>query len=240
MILEVCAASFESAKNAEQSGADRIELCSELVLGGITPSYGLLKKVADELSIPAHILIRPRSGNFTYDNEEFEVMKRDILLCKELGFDGIVSGLLNKDLTLDIDRTRVLIELAAPLSFTFHRAFDWVPDPLKTIEQLIGINADRILSSGQEDKAIKGLGLLKRMLKQSADRISILPGGGINADNISIFRDSGFKEAHFSASSIKKTSAYSNLPMNDCINFSEDELRYSDMEKIRAICDLVK
>ncbi|MCB0471822.1 MAG: copper homeostasis protein CutC, partial [Flavobacteriaceae bacterium] len=168
MIIEICANSYESALYAQKAGADRIELCVELAVGGITPSYGLLKKVRQDISIPVNVLIRPRSGNFTYSTEELEIMKQDILLCKELGFHGIVSGFLKEDHTVDPDKTRALIELARPLSFTFHRAFDWVPKPLEALDILRNMEVDRILSSGQQRTAIEGIGLLK-VLKEKAD-----------------------------------------------------------------------
>ena len=129
MLVEVCANSLESALNAQKGGADRIELCSELGVGGITPSYGLLKMVKERLSVPVHVLIRPRAGDFSYSEMEFELMRRNIALCVDLGFEGIVSGILHRDFSLDEERTGALIEASGSLSFTFHRAFDWVNDP---------------------------------------------------------------------------------------------------------------
>jgi copper homeostasis protein len=131
MKLEICANSYQSALNAEKAGADRIELCSELSVGGITPSYGLLKVVSENITIPVFVLIRPRSGNFNYSDAEFDIIKNNIKLCKKLGLKGIVSGVLNDDNTIDIKRTQELIELSSPLSFTFHRAFDCVPNAKK-------------------------------------------------------------------------------------------------------------
>ena len=161
MIIEVCANSFESALNAQKAGADRIELCVELAVGGLTPSHGLLQKVIEELSIDVNVLIRPRSGDFTFTDAEFDVMKRDILFCKEMGCSGIVSGVLTKDNSIDIERTAALVALAKPLSFTFHRAFDWVVHPKKAIEELVQIGVHRLLTSGQESSAINGIQLLK-------------------------------------------------------------------------------
>ncbi len=130
MLLEICANSYQSAINAEKAGANRIELCAELAVGGITPSYGLLKKVMNDLTIPVHVLVRPRSGDFTYSDAEFQILKEDILICKELGVLGIVSGVLNLDNTIDLERTKELVETAKPMNFTFHRAFDWVLNPM--------------------------------------------------------------------------------------------------------------
>ena len=137
MKLEVCANSYQSAKNARDAGAHRIELCQELSVGGITPSYGLKKKVITDLSIPTLVLIRPRSGNFVYTDEEFAIMKSDIKQCKALGVHGIVSGVLKEDKSIDIERTKELIALTRPLPFTFHRAFDEVENPEEGLEQLI-------------------------------------------------------------------------------------------------------
>lgn len=200
MLLEICANSYQSAKNAQLAGAHRIELCQELSVGGITPSYGLIKKVIEKLSIKTFVLIRPRSGNFTYSNEEFYIMKHDIQLCKNLGCAGIVSGVLNTDNTLDLVRTKELIELSKPLPFTFHRAFDCVTNPFEVLEQLIDLGVHRILTSGQSSSAKEGLEFLKQLNNKANDRITILPGSGINQENVRLFKDSGFKEIHASAS----------------------------------------
>ena len=160
MIVEICANSYDSAYNAEKAGAHRIELCSELAVGGITPSYGLLKEVIENLNISVFVLIRPRGGNFVYSDTEFEIMKRDIKLCKDIGCQGIVSGVLNADKTIDINRTEELVELSKPLQFTFHRAFDKVANAKEALEQLIDLGVERVLTSGQETSAEKGLELL--------------------------------------------------------------------------------
>ena len=203
MKLEICANSFQSAKHAQDAGAHRIELCSELSVGGITPSYGVIKKVVDELAIETFVLIRPRSGNFNYTTDEFEIIKKDIQMCKELGVSGIVSGVLNEDNSLDIKRTKELIALSQPLQFTFNRAFDCVQNPMETLEQLIALGTDRILTSGQQDKAEAGIDLLKKLQKIAAGRLTILPGSGIHQNNVKLFKESGFFEVHASASKIK-------------------------------------
>ena len=200
MILEICANSYQSALNAQNAGADRVELCSELSVGGITPSYGLLKQVSKELTILVNVLIRPRSGNFCYSDDEFLQMKSDIKICKELGFNGIVSGVLNTDNSIDLIRTKELLELAKPLSFTFHRAFDCVTNPQESLQQLVDLKVDRILTSGLQEKAIDGIVLLKKLNSIANNKIIILPGSGINANNVQIFKDAGFKEVHTSAS----------------------------------------
>ena len=194
MIIEVCAESYEYAVKAEKAGADRIELCKDLHLDGLTPDYEFAKRTIDKLNIPVFILIRPREGDFIYSNEEFELIKQDIFKFKEMGCKGIVSGILNSDHSIDIKRTKELVELSKPLEFTFHRAFDVVYDPLNEIENLIKIGVDRILTSGQKDKAIEGLELLKEFKSISKNRIKIIPGSGINKSNIVNFES--FQEIH--------------------------------------------
>ena len=194
MIIEVCAESYEYALKAEKAGADRIELCKDLHLDGLTPDYESAKKTIDSLNIPVFILIRPREGDFKYSNEEFELMKSDIIKFKEMGCKGIVSGVLNNDNSIDIKKTKELVELSRPLEFTFHRAFDKVNNPLYEIENLIGLGIDRVLTSGQKEKAIDGLVLLKQLNSISNNRIKIMPGSGINKSNIVNFVN--FEEIH--------------------------------------------
>jgi len=197
MILEVCANSYESALNAQKGGAQRIELCEDLAVGGLTPNFELSKKVISELNIPVFILIRPRDGDFNYSGEEFEQIKKDIIIFKELGCKGIVSGILTKkDNNIDISRTRELIELSKPLEFTFHRAFDEVLNPIQALHQLIELKADRILTSGQAETAVKGLDLLKELINIAENKIIIMPGSGVNINNILEFKKIGSKEIH--------------------------------------------
>ena len=194
MIIEVCAESYEYAVKAEKAGANRIELCKDLHLDGLTPDYESAKKTIDSLNISVFILIRPREGNFIYSNEEFELMKSDIIKFKEMGCKGIVSGVLNNDNSIDIKKTKELVELSRPLEFTFHRAFDKVNNPLYEIENLIRLGIDRVLTSGQKEKAIDGLVLLKQLNSISNNRIKIMPGSGINKSNIVNFVN--FEEIH--------------------------------------------
>lgn len=194
MIIEVCAESYEHALKAEKAGADRIELCKDLHLDGLTPDYESAKKTIDSLNIPVYILIRPIEGDFIYSNEEFELMKRDIIKFKEMGCKGIVSGVLNDDNSIDIERTKELVELSRPLEFTFHRAFDLVSDPFEEIENLIEIGVTRILTSGQKHKAIEGLELLEEFKNISKNRILIMPGSGIS--NMNFMKFNSFNEIH--------------------------------------------
>ena len=194
MIIEVCAESYEYAEKAEKAGADRIELCKHLHLDGLTPNYKTAKKTIENLNIPVFVLIRPRHGDFNYSEKEFELMKADIVKFKKMGCKGIVSGILNNDNTIDIKRTNELVNLSRPLEFTFHRAFDVVTDPLKELEKLIQLGVERVLTSGQKQKAVKGIELLKELKKNAKDKIIIMPGSGINKLNIMNFRS--FNEIH--------------------------------------------
>ena len=194
MIIEVCAESYEYALKAEKAGANRIELCKDLHLDGFTPDYESAKKTIKQLNIPVFILIRPRGGDFVYSNEEFELMKSDIVKFKEMGCKGIVSGILKDDNSVDIERTRELVELTEPLEFTFHRAFDLVKNPLKEIEKLIEMGIDRVLTSGQKNKALEGLDLLEKLRNKSNNKIIVMPGSGITKLNYRKF--SGFNEIH--------------------------------------------
>ncbi len=227
MILEICANSYQSAINAQIAGAHRIELCSELSVGGVTPSPGLLKKVMADIKIPVHVLIRPRSGNFLYSENEFEIMKETIGLCKDLHCAGIVSGVLHEDYTIDKKRTLELIELAKPLSFTFHRAFDEVIHPKEALLQLIALGADRLLTSGQEEKAEDGIDLIIELQKLAKNKLTILPGSGINSENCIHFKNAGFSEIHSSASKIISK----NIP--SCTGESTQTV--SDVETIKKI-----
>ncbi|MGB5498676.1 MAG: copper homeostasis protein CutC [Maribacter sp.] len=240
MLVEVCANSLESATNAQKAGADRIELCAELAVGGITPSYGLLKSIKANLKIPVHVLIRPRSGNFTNSAGEFDIMKRDIRLCVELGFDGIVSGILHKDFTLDVERTKALIDLSGDLKFTFHRAFDWVLDPLSTMKKLETLGVNYILSSGQQNSAVQGFGLLKE-LNEKTTTCSIMPGGGINADNVNRFKNNGFEAVHLSGTKYsKRLDVDPSVSMNSSSFLSDQGVFVSNVDAIENVLKEVK
>lgn len=232
MLLEICTNSYQSAINAQEAGAHRIELCSELSVGGITPSYGLIKRVVEALTIPVFVLIRPRRGNFYYTSAEFEIIKQDIQICKDLGCHGIVSGVLNIDNTIDIKRTKELVELSKPLSFTFHRAFDCVPNPQESLEQLIQLGVERVLTSGQESKAIVGLETLKALNLQAKNKIKILVGSGVNSQNAYKFKKAGFDEIHASASKV----------INDesSIYFGNTAQTVSDVDEIKAILKVIQ
>ena len=240
MLLEICTNSYQSAIHAETAGAQRVELCSELAVGGITPSYGLLKKVMNKLSIPVHVLIRPRSGHFTYSDAEFEIMKTNIELCKELGCTSIVSGILRDDFTIDLERTNELIQLSKPLSFTFHRAFDWTPNPKNAIKELISLKVNRVLTSGQESSAEKGIAVLKELQEIAGNDLIVMPGSGINPENAGLFKEQGFTEIHCSAIQSHQTIPTPKISMNSQKLVSDTHIAVSNPEKIRQILQRIQ
>lgn len=240
MIVEVCANSLQSALNAQKAGADRIELCIELGVGGITPSYGMLQLAREHINIPIHVLIRPRSGDFTYTSAEFELMGKDIACCARLGFEGVVCGILQPDLQPDLKRTAALRDKAKGMHFTFHRAFDWIPRPLEALPQLEVIGVDTVLTSGQAATAPKGFQLLTD-LNEAAQKCVIMPGGGIGPQNVLGFKEKQFKAIHLSAASMVKTLAVQPLPSMNTMAFISDDHRPESLEPvIRAVVDSVK
>ena len=195
-LIEMCVDSVESALSAQAGGAQRIELCADLLEGGTTPSHGTLVSTRKVLSIGMNVIIRPRGGDFLYSEAEYAVIKQDLLHARECGADGVVIGLLNADGTVDKERTAELVALAHPMTITFHRAFDLTRDPFKALEDLIDLGIDRVLTSGQESSALEGLETLTRLVGQAKDRIIIMPGGGVNARNIQRILTCGAHEVH--------------------------------------------
>ncbi len=198
--LEVIGFTIESCMIAQAAGAHRIELCDNPSEGGTTPSYGFIKTARENLSIELYPIIRPRGGDFLYSEIEFEVMKADIENCKSLGCDGVVIGILNADGTVDKKRCKQLVEIAHPMKVTFHRAFDRTNDPFKAMEDIISIGCERILTSGQKNLATDGEELLNKLVKQANNRIIIMPGSGVNSDNIeTLVKNTNSTEFHTSA-----------------------------------------
>lgn len=199
-LLEVCAGCHTSAIAAHDGGAARVELCSALEIGGITPSLGLIEQVRSVDGIDMNVLIRPRGGDFLFDKHEIATMERDIIAARQCGADGVVIGALNADGDIDIDTCRRLIDAAEDMSITFHRAFDRCRNPLKALEDIIALGCNRLLTSGQASTALKGILLLKQLVEIANGRIIIMPGCGVNATNAStILNDSGATEIHASA-----------------------------------------
>lgn len=183
MIKEVCVESFSEALAAEKRGADRIELCDNLYLGGTTPSYGTIKMAMEKLTIPAFPIIRPRGGNFHYSKEEIEIMKEDIKVCKSLGAKGVVLGVLTADNKVDFETLKELVELASPMEVTFHKAVDELENPVEVIDRFVEIGVKRILSSGTKETALEGKDILNAMIKKADNRIIILIAGKVTSDN---------------------------------------------------------
>src|ERR1039457_220246 len=200
MKIEICVDSVTGAIAAERGGADRVELCDNLMEGGTTPSLGCVRLARKHLGIGLQVLIRPRGGDFLYDGYEMEVMREDIRLCKEAKADGVVIGCLTVEGDIDQARTRELIELARPMNVTFHRAFDMCRDAKKGLEELVALGVDRVLTSGQDDSCLEGMELIAALERQAGGRIIVMPGGGITPRNVSrIVAGTGVREVHLSA-----------------------------------------
>lgn len=206
MIIEICVDSVESAINAEAGGADRLELCAALELGGITPGPGTIESVIANVTIPVNVMIRPRGGDFLYSDAEFEVMRRDIDFAREAGAAGIVLGILMPDGSIDFDRTAYLTEYALPMPVTFHRAFDMTDDPWQALEDIISAGVARLLTSGQCNKAADGASLISELVKLAGDRITIMPGSGLNEETIrEVARITGASEYHLTGRSTESS-----------------------------------
>jgi copper homeostasis protein len=220
MKLETIGFNIESCIASQDGGADRIELCAGPGEGGTTPSYAFIKSAREKLQIDLYVMIRPRGGDFLYSADDFQIMKNDIAVCKELGCDGIVTGILTKDGKVDKERCRQLVELAYPLEATFHRAFDRVTNFSEALEDVIESGFERILTSGLKPKAIDSTDILAQLIKQSNERIIIMPGSGVNAQNIlKIAGSTGATEFHSSASFLKGSEMdFRNEAMNESLN----------------------
>jgi copper homeostasis protein len=195
--LEICLDSVESCMAAERGGAHRVELCANLDEDGTTPSPGIIAAARKSIGIALHVMIRPRGGDFCYSDAEFEAMKRDIDIARQLGADGVVLGVLTHERQVDVERTGMLVMLARPMAVTFHRAFDAAADPVQALEAIIEAGASRLLTSGQATSAAEGAGLIRRLAQQAGDRIKIMAGVGITAENAREIRDrTGVREIH--------------------------------------------
>ena len=204
--LEICCYNITSALVAQQAGANRVELCADPADGGTTPGFGTIKTAREKLHISLYPIIRPRGGDFLYTDEEFEIMLNDVALCKQVGCDGIVAGILNKDGSVDKKRVRKLVELAYPLGVTFHRAFDWTADAHAALEDIIDTGCERVLTSGQQPTAPEGGELIGELVKQADNRILIMPGSGVRAANIiELAKKTKAEEFHTSARIFKES-----------------------------------
>jgi copper homeostasis protein len=227
--LEICVGGVHSALEAEAGGADRVELCDNLVEGGTTPSAGMITVTRAAISITLHVIIRPRGGDYHYSPEEIQAMKHDIRVARELGADGVVIGLLDTNNNLDIQTTRTLIELARPMSVTFHRAFDEVPDAEDALQQLMELGVNRLLTSGHAKNAFDGLEELSRLQDRSRGVVRIMPAAGIHAGNIAeILRRSGVRDIHVGGAVRTRKGG---------VGMHGEQLSQTDRIKVRALID---
>lgn len=243
-ILEVCCGSLASALAAQEGGAHRVELCANLYEGGTTPSQGTLELTREKLSIKIHVLIRPRGSDFVYNEDEMEIIRRDIVRCKELGIDGIVIGFLTPEGKIDTEKTEEIVELARPMSITFHRAFDMCKDPYVGLEELIKIGVDRILTSGQKNIAPDGVDLIADLVKKAGNMIIIMPGAGLEVENIAEFHALvGAKEYHSTIwDKVESVMEFrrSDVFMGGSPEIPEFSWMQTDPEKVRLFLDQLK
>lgn len=243
LLFEICVDSVEGALAAQAGGAQRVELCDNLLEGGTTPSAGTVALARQHLTIGLNVIIRPRGGDFCYSDIEFAIMQYDVAQAKQLGANGVVIGLLTPDGEIDKIRTAQLIEMARPLSVTFHRAFDMARDPSQALEDLISLGLDRVLTSGQENSALEGLDLITALVQQANGRIIVMPGGGVNERNLKkIVTQSGVHEVHMTArSTIDSRMTYRNPrpTMGGALHPPEFTRQVTDANRVRTLLDLV-
>jgi copper homeostasis protein len=197
--IEICVDSVETAIAASDAHASRVELCVSLVEGGITPPISLIEKICSTLTIPVHVMIRPRAGDFFYSSQEFSLMKADVKNALNAGASGVVFGILSDDGTIDRERCKELVSLASPMDITFHRAFDMTADPFIALEEIIAIGCQSLLTSGHRQTAEDGLELIRELVKRAGDRIEIIAGGGVNPGNVELLHEAGIRAFHFTA-----------------------------------------
>lgn len=242
-ILEVCVDSVESAVAAARSGASRLELCSNLIIGGTTPSPWLYEEVRKQVGIPLHVMIRPRFGDFCYTDMEFSEMIQAVKAFRNLGADGVVLGILKPDGTLNTEQMKVLIGAAGEMSVTLHRAFDMCKDPLETMEQAIALGVDTILTSGQQSTAVQGTELLRSLYEKSSGRITIQAGSGVTAEKIrTLYAQTGLHAYHMSGKKTidsemkyRKEAVSMGLP-----SMSEYEIWRTDEALVRAAREILE
>jgi copper homeostasis protein len=241
ILLEICADSVSNAFVAQSAGAQRIEFCAGLPEGGTTPSPAQIKEARKLLHIPLYVLIRPRGGDFLYDDLEFDIMKSDIHFCGQTGCDGVVIGLLRLDGTVDAERSRELTAIARQytMSVTFHRAFDRSNNLFQAMETIIELGCERILTSGGYDKATEGAEIIRQLIEKAGKRIIIMPGSGITPENAGeLIRKTGLKEIHGTfRSRVESKMQYKNTNLTHPEN--EYALLRTDTEKIRKIADII-
>jgi copper homeostasis protein len=238
LVLEVCVESVESAIAAEQGGAHRVELCSALGDGGVSPSAGLIAVVRQRIQIALHVMIRPRASDFCYSEDEFAVMQRDLLMAKQLRADGVVLGILDLDGRIDIQRTKQLVALAAPMQVTFHRAFDMSGDLFQSLCDVRATGAHRILTSGGKQTAAEGAEMLKALVESANGSIGIMAASGIEEQNVAeLLQRTGVREVHASLrSTVPSAMRYHNERVSMGATKGREYQRFvADQEKVRRL-----
>jgi copper homeostasis protein len=244
ILLEICCGSIDDAIEAKKGGADRVELCSALFLGGLTPSVGTIQEAKRRLRIPIMVMVRPRGGGFAYSEAELASMERDTEAAVENGADGIVFGILQSDGRIDMPRCRRLRQLIGKRQAVFHRAFDVTPDPFQALEQLVDLGITRVLTSGQKDSVPEGVDLIKKLIGRAGDRIEVLPGGGIQVWNMKEMVDRiGCRQVHLTAwGTMVDTSTHARpaITFGGALYPPEDRYLMTDAQLVRQLATVLK
>jgi len=244
VLLEICCGSIDDAIEAEKGGADRVELCSALFLGGLTPSWGTIQEAKRRLKIPVVVMVRPRAGGFAYSEAEMASMERDVEAAVEAGADGIVFGILQADGRIDLARCRRIRQLIGERQAVFHRAFDVTPDPYEALEQLVDLGITRVLTSGQKDSVPEGVELIRKLIERAGERIEILPGGGIQSWNVKeMIEKTGCRQVHLTAWKAvpdSSTQARAGITFGGALHPAEDRFQMTDAEMVRRLAGMVK
>ena len=244
VLLEICCGSIDDAIEAEKGGADRVELCSALFLGGLTPSLGTIQEAKRRVKIPIMVMVRPRGGGFAYSEAEFASMERDAETAVGNGADGVVFGILQSDGTIDIPRCRRIRQLIGERQAVFHRAFDVTPDPVDALEQLVNLGITRVLTSGQKDSVPEGVELIKKLIERARGRIEILPGGGIQAWNMKeMIERIGCAQVHLTAWGTAldtSTEARPAVTFGGALYPSEDRYQMTDAKLVRQLSAMLR
>lgn len=240
--MEVCIDSVQSAVNAEAGGATRLELCGNLIEGGATPSLGMFRIIKERVNVPVFVMIRPRGGDFLYTEDEFSVMKENVKIFKDNGADGFVFGILAADGSIDKERVKEVMSLCRPLPVTFHRAFDMARDHEESLETLISLGVDRLLTSGGEPTALEGAPVIKRLVELSKERIVIMAGGGITERNLErIIMGTGVQEFHCSARvSVESSMRFHNSRIGMGASFGPPEysVKMADKDRVQRLVSI--
>jgi copper homeostasis protein len=239
ILLEICCGSIDDAIQSQAGGADRVELCSALFVGGLTPSIGTVQEAKRRLKIPVMVMVRPRGGGFCYTSAEFATMERDAEAAVENGADGVVFGILKRDGRIDQRRSDRMRRIIADREAVFHRAFDVTPDPLRALEELIDLGITRVLTSGQKPTAPQGVKLITKLVQHAGKRIEILPGGGIRPHNVNeIVRRTGCGQIHMTAwRKVEDRSTHANHEINfsGALPPAEDAYEMTDAKLVKQI-----